>query len=502
MAAQLLEEVMSDAKIRSFIEKNETVESLAREAAKWLLYENPMASSTDIVKAVDRLLIPLRDRKLRVFFSYRSEDESIALQIAKWLEDWSGSILEVELMARFGIKQVGLDWRKKIEETIPKCEWFLLLLPIPSEQGNEKDWVLFEAGYFKRGQGLSGRFVLLHHPESEVADVLGKDQSVPAESAKVESFLKGLFHEPNWVPGMPPINSKLSDLRSKADQIVALIHQRPATSSVRFCCGPHMEVAFDDASEVTGWQQLHSGRVIDSNDDCKRLFNLLISPRLFGDWLKDVEGGRHEEGWVKELAEAVQHVGKGHHPPTISESFILEDGRRVKPRICAVRRRKGEDRVEAIDILFEEAAQPHETSLMSPELAVLATTLLFSMRFRYQILERYVDRKIEGRDILAFNRALFDLQREAAADPRFAKDRALIRKMTTELFVGEDRVVVEKMYQRWDELYRPDGTGKMDHALISLDGNALAEIVKELIEMNQQFLAVTSRRFAELVVRT
>jgi hypothetical protein len=70
------------------------------------------------------------------------------------------------------------------------------------------------------------------------------------------------------------------------------------------------------------------------------------------------------------------------------------------------------------------------------------------------------------------------------------------------LFDGEDKAAVEKMYERWDELYRPDITGKLDQALVDIDSESLADIVKELIGMNQQFLTVTSKRFAELIAGT
>ena len=79
------------------------------------------------------------------------------------------------------VLQVGRDWRAQIEATIPQCDWFLLLLPTPGE----RDWVLYEAGYFSRGQGLAGRLVCLHHPDNEVSNALGARQSVSAEVGPV-----------------------------------------------------------------------------------------------------------------------------------------------------------------------------------------------------------------------------------------------------------------------------------------------------------------------------
>ena len=201
-------------------------------------------------------------------------------------------------------------------------------------------------------------------------------------------------------------------------------------------------------------------------------------------------------------AKAVQAAGQGRQLPAIRATFLLGDGRRMRPTICAVWRREGDLRAEAVDILFSEAELAGDTSFLSPGLAALAITMQFCVRFRYQVLERYLGRNLERKDVMAFNRAMIDLQREATRDPRFAEDRSLIRKKTLSCFAGEDKAAIEKMYERWDEFWRPDGEGKLDKAIIDMDGEALAGIVKELVEMIQQFLTVTSRRFAELIART
>jgi len=494
----LVDRVMRDPDIARFIAKYTNVEDRVRAAAVWLVQRYPTVPDHHVVNTVWRLLKPLRDDKLRVFFSYKSKDEQIASKIAAWLEEWSANKLEIEHMGRLGVDGVGRDWRQQIEQTIPRCDWFLLLLPSPGE----RDWTLFEAGYFQGvGHGfLAGRSVCLHHSCNEIADALGDDQSVPANLIEVKKFLEGLFLEPNWLPGMPPLNRKLSQLEEKAKMIVDLI--QPASPPVRYCCGPHMQVAFEDACAVTGWDQLARGRVKECNEHCMRLFGLQVPKPWFGDWLADVEGAKKDEGWVKELAKAVQAAGQGRQLPAIRATFLLGDGRRMRPTICAVWRREGDLRAEAVDILFSEAELAGDTSFLSPGLAALAITMQFCVRFRYQVLERYLGRNLERKDVMAFNRAMIDLQREATRDPRFAEDRSLIRKKTLSCFAGEDKAAIEKMYERWDEFWRPDGEGKLDKAIIDMDGEALAGIVKELVEMIQQFLTVTSRRFAELIART
>jgi TIR domain len=495
-----VDRVMSDKRVADYISKKSpgerrTLQYRAQEAAKWLVREYPQESDETLMTTLERLLPRLLVEKVDVFFSYKAKDKAIAIQIAERLHRWSDGKLMIRHMADLGVEEVGHNWREKIEKTIPQCDWFLLLLPTP---GDERDWVLFEAGYFFRGQGLTGRLVCLHHPDNEVADALGAHQSVPAERDKVQAFLQGLFHKPNWIPGLPPLNSDLTELDAKAREIVDLI-KPPTSPSIRFCCGPHMEVAFDDASAVKGWEQLARGRVIDSNEGCRNLFGLQIPGASFGDWIRELPEGEQEGEWIAQLACAVQAVGRGRRVPPIHASFCVASGQRAQPRICAVRRRKSDQRVESVDILFTDAEPLPVATCMKPDLGALSIMLEFAVRLRYQVLGQFAYRKLERQDVLAFQRATTALLQQVMHDRRFLQDPSEIREKTLRLFDGEDKAVVQKMYDRSDQLWRPDAQGEMDRAIANLDAEALTGLVKELLDMNQQFLTVTSKRFAELV---
>jgi hypothetical protein len=47
------------------------------------------------------------------------------------------------------------------------------------------------------------------------------------------------------------------------------------------------------------------------------------------------------------------------------------------------------------------------------------------------------------------------------------------------------------MYERADQLWREDGEDEMDRAIANLDGETLARLIQELVEMNRRFLTVT-----------
>jgi hypothetical protein len=497
-ATDRVEHVLKAPIIVSFLSTNARVQPRVRAAAEQLVKEHPGASDEEIVRTVARILPALADGTMKVFFGYRAKDQEIAEQVASWLEQWSAGKLDIDHMARFAIEQPGKNWREHILDAIPRCDWFLLLLPTPGEQGTERDWVMFEAGYYLRGQDLASRLVCLHHPQNVMADALKAHQFVSAEPESVEQFLKGLFKEEHWIPGMPPLNKGLEGFDAKARDIVGLIRKQPKSS--KSCCGAHLEVAFSDASAVTGWQQLAAGRVLKWNDECKRLFRLQVPKLTFGEWLGDVEGAGKDEGWVLELAHAVRATGEGRDVPSINSTFSAGDGDRVRPAICAVSRRENDLGLESVNIYFGKKGAPPETT-MSPSIAALAATLEFSVRFRYQLLEHYAGKKIDAAGVASFAMAMQHLERQTMRDPRFSGDPKAMRARTTALFDGDDKDVVDAMYERADQMWRPDFTGEMDVAIMTSDGDKVAALIDELVKMNQRFLEVTSKRFAELLAK-
>ena len=493
-----MDAVLQEEAIQAFLETHENIAPAAINAVKLILEKNLEAPMHEVVRTLRRVIETLARRKVKVFFSYKAKDEEVAEKIANKLSSWSAEKLDIQGMQRFAEEQAGQEWRKKILTTIQECDCFLLLLPSPGEQGDERDWVLLEAGYYLRGQDLAGRLVCLHHPENEVANALDDRQSVPANNKAVRRFLTGLFHEPNWIPGWDPLNKGLEDLDARAKEIVDLIHP----PVLRTCCGPHMEVKFDNPSAVKGWAQLAAGRVVDSNDECRQLFGLKLPKAELGEWFKRAQGAGKDEGWVIELVNAIQAVGDGVQIPTIRSAIKLGEHSYARPAICAIKRRKKDQFVETINLLFNETELPPETSTMNLDLAALAITLQFAVPFRYRVLKNYAGRKLSRDDVLAFNRSINELTREMSLDPRF-HDRKAIQAKVIGLFTGEDKAVVENMYKRAGQMWsdNKDSMGEIDTAVAQLDAEVLAKLIDELLKMNQDFLIVTSKRFAELIAQ-
>ena len=495
-----VDRALKNPDIARYITDNRSVAQPARNAAELLIREHPDESDERIEATIKRLLPSLRGDPVKVFFSYKAKDSSVAVQISDWLQEWSAGKLDMHHMNRLEGEHLGRPWRQKIEEEISRCDWFLLLLPSPGEDGDERDWVMFEAGFYKRGQDLAGRLVCLHHPQNEMADAIGADETVPAEPQKVKRFLQALLLEPNWLPGLPALNQYARNHLEKSAEAIAELIQEP---TVKRCCGPHMEVewdhaSFDNAPAVECWHLLARGRVIESNDDCRRLFGLEVKKDLFGDWFANIKGASQGADWVTELARAVQEVGKGRSAPRVDATFSVGDGRRVRPLICAVRRRKSDGTAKSVDIVFKEAETPAEF-LMSPELAAVAVTLQLAVRFRYGFLERFERKKLQAEDIRDVDLVLQQLQKEVNRDPRFPKDLKKLQQRVLSQFDGEDKNVVQHMYERTGQMWTENCDGEMEVAIRNRDAEAVERLIEELLKMNQRFLEVTSRRFADII---
>ena len=142
---------------------------------------------------------------------------------------------------------------------------------------------------------------------------------------------------------------------------------------------------------------------------------------------------------------------------------------------------------------------------MKPELAALAITLEYVVRYRYQLLQPFADRKLELKDVEDFQNRRTALSHWALRDRRF-KDPSKIREMAMRAFAGEDKAVIQKMYERSDQLWRQDEDGEDKGEMVRAidnakngDTEALEGFIKELLGMTQSFLTVTSKRLSVLI---
>ena len=140
----LLENLLEQAEFKEYLDTHQSRVAAVRAAIEYMQQED--YSEPEATVALKKLLPALTDQKLSVFFSYKKTDEDAANAIVAILKLYSGGKLEITYMADFGRENVGKDYREKIRQAVERANWFILLLPDPSEG---RDWCLYETGLFE-----------------------------------------------------------------------------------------------------------------------------------------------------------------------------------------------------------------------------------------------------------------------------------------------------------------------------------------------------------------
>src|SRR4030095_3468468 len=205
-------DILQDPAIADFMRMHQGTSEAVRRAATKLADEN------DAVPAVRKLLPALTEKTLPVFFSYKKKDEHAAKAIVELLREKSAGKLGIVYQAEFGKDIVGRKWRDEIRASIARSNWFILLLPDPSD---DWDWCLFETGFFEAQRTSGDRLICLHHPDIGGPDPIKDYHAVPATVPEVENFLQLVFVKDDPIPGMKAINPALGNqIPAIARQIV------------------------------------------------------------------------------------------------------------------------------------------------------------------------------------------------------------------------------------------------------------------------------------------
>jgi len=196
------EAILNDPEISEYVKTHQGAKERIEVAAERLANQN------DAVQSVKKLFHAHTEKQMRIFFSYKKADAHTAEKIVETLSKAGGSLLNICYMGDFGTSIVEKKWRNHIRIEIPMANWFVLLLPNPSE---DRDWCLFETGLFEAQRTSADRLICLHHPEIEIPQAIEGYQNVAANIEEVEQFLTSMLVKDNPVDGMAAINPNLKD---------------------------------------------------------------------------------------------------------------------------------------------------------------------------------------------------------------------------------------------------------------------------------------------------
>ncbi len=130
-----------------------------------------------------------KDYARRIFISHKVKDRGAAEKIRSALKLYGADNLEIFVSERI---KPGVRWNEEIVDNLQKADWLLLLYTDPSE---ERDWCLFEAGFFAGCvKGVEDRPVALHTMDVAPPIPLQRWQPVPVtDGTMLENFLEVLF---------------------------------------------------------------------------------------------------------------------------------------------------------------------------------------------------------------------------------------------------------------------------------------------------------------------
>jgi hypothetical protein len=479
------QEVLAHPEIKALAARFPDQSERLRDCVEGLSSQGPAETDT-LVQATKKAFDAITG-KLRVFLSYkRAQHKEVAELLRECLEGFGGSKIDVFLDE---VKiEAGQDWFNSIKKSLKSANCLVLLVP---DDSDEREWPIFEAGFFA-GRMLPGeRLICLHHPAVDMPRQLAAFQGYMADAAGVEKLLRRLLVEPQVVPGLGAINPNCGRLLSESARKVAEQFSGPVRLKPRATMN-YVTLELSRPGHFQNQQDLLSCKVIAARGLGDMFFYTGDVPRDLQTILGIRDGilGRHDV-WLTELTNCIREETAHRRAEMPFAKFSTPDG---KQTFRPVLRQIEEDETGAahrLEVTFGE----HLIGITDnpDDLQILEAALRLAARTRAEVLTK-LSRPRNADDVERIERVFKRIEREAW-DEGFRD-----RDMLTQLFESSDREVIERMYDDWENLFRnPQGTGKLDQAFAKKDFVLLREALKGVKKMNREFTIVAVRRYAEML---
>lgn len=424
--------------------------------------------------------------KLRVFLSYkRAQHAEVASLLQKSLQGLGGAKIEVFLdEVRI---EAGQDWYNSIRRSLKSANCLILLVP---DDSDEREWPIFEAGFFA-GRMLPGeRLICLHHPAVRIPRQLATFQGDRADAAGIEKLLRRLLVRPDVIPGLQAINPDCEPLLAERALKVAELFSGPTRLRSRTMMN-FVKLELARPGRFRNQQDLLAAKVVAARGLGGMFFytgELPCPLRKVLD-VEDDAASRHDV-WLAELAESIREEAAHRRGDVPFAKFATPDSKQF---FRPVLRQIEEDETGAahtVEIIFGE----HLSGITDDpdDLQIMEAALRLAARMRGEILTR-LSRPRRAEDVERIERILKRIEREAM-DEGFRD-----RQMLTQLFSATDRKIVERNYDDWENYRNAQATGKLDRAFAAKDYVLLREGLIEVRAMNHSFMVLAAKRYAEML---
>jgi hypothetical protein len=442
----------------------------------------------DAIPALRKLLPALSEKVVRVFFSYKKKDEIAAETIVSLLREPSGN-LKVIFMGEFRENIAGRKWREHIRDQVRRANWFILLLPDPSE---DWDWCLFETGLFEAQLTSADRLICLHHPAIELPGPLKEYEDVPAKTAEVEAFLRMAFVKDDPVFGMEAINPNIQRRIPEIARDIVHAIVPPKTALFRDIFEPWLELRIPKAETMKKKEELDEAVIVSANSGALDLFDFAVQPKTFGELRSGLPKQTMEDiRWLNELFHVVRRTTEGRKFFPVQGVFQKRDGKMYRPVLCAVDRKEQNGPIETYHVTFAEEVGQVDSTAIPQHVSELATILRFAFRFKWEVLEKFGRRTLTGDDLIQVENAMKRIKKEWESRG-LVRDDSYIR-----LFSSEKARRITEILQYWRTKKNDEGTGELDVAITNGDAPTVSAILTEFIPLNQEFVEMAAERFSE-----
>jgi hypothetical protein len=219
-------------------------------------------------------------------------------------------------------------------------------------------------------------------------------------------------------------------------------------------------------------------------------FNVQFSEVLL---VEDQSLKRHED-WLREITEVVQAEIARRNPPVPFAKFSKADQTRFfRPLVRLV---EEEQRINGVRKIhrFEVAFGEHLVGpVANPDsLQIMEAAIRLAARFRTEIIRPFEYARTEI-EVDRAHRLLDSIEREAADEG--LRNQALVSAQ----FTGEEQIEVNEMYKKWETFRDDKKKGTLDRAFASREPAELQGCLRELHGINNRFLELASKRYAEMV---
>ena len=482
-----VDDLLGDPFIAEFLQTHQGAAAEIKRAAECLIMEK----APDPFRALKKLLPSLSNKNVSIFFSYKKKDESAAKEVVGILRKLSAEKLKITYQAEFTNDIAGKKWRDQIQKAVKEANWFILLLPDPSD---DWDWCLYETGLFEAQLTTGDRLICLHHPDTEVPNPIEGYHAVSATVPEVDKFLRMTMTEGNPIPGLSAINRAIEpDIPFYAQGIVNAI-RAPQKITIHEIFEPWVEIKIDGPANLSDWEAIDQAQIISANRAALELFGFILKPDTWKELINEIiKIDSNDNRWRKELFHVIRRVGTGRIFYPVQAVFKIANDKIYRPVVCAIDRNGRNGPINAYHITFTEEVGTIDSVNIPHRLMSLVTVLRFTFRFRWEVLEKYKSGKMTEEDIERMDNAMRRIKVDAESRGISKEDEVI------SLFTDDKAKYVKEMYTEWYKYKNNEGSGELDQAIANKDTRVIQEILNKLSRMNQEFLEMASDRFSEMV---